>query len=70
MGGGQRSGNFWSSITRCAANSSSPTRANGPLLTRRAVEKQGQSYAVAIERALNEGRISEEVARVQRSRTA
>jgi defect-in-organelle-trafficking protein DotB len=41
-----------------------------PALTRRAVDEQGQSYAVAIERALNEGRISEEVARVQRGRTA
>jgi defect-in-organelle-trafficking protein DotB len=41
-----------------------------PALTRRAVDEQGQSYAVAIDRALNEGRISEEVARVQRSRTA
>jgi defect-in-organelle-trafficking protein DotB len=41
-----------------------------PALTRRAVDEQGQSYAVAIERALNQGRISEEVARVQRGRTA
>jgi defect-in-organelle-trafficking protein DotB len=41
-----------------------------PALTRRAVDEQGQSYAVAIDRALNEGRISEEVARTQRSRTA
>ena len=41
-----------------------------PALTRRAVDEQGQSYSVAIDRALNEGRISEEVARVQRSRTA
>jgi defect-in-organelle-trafficking protein DotB len=41
-----------------------------PALTRRAVDEQGQSYAVAIDRALNEGRISEEVARVQRGRTA
>jgi len=41
-----------------------------PALTRRAVDEQGQSYSVAIERALNEGRISEEVARIQRGRTA
>ena len=41
-----------------------------PALTRRAVDEQGQSYAVAIDRALAEGRISEDVAQVQRSRTA
>ena len=41
-----------------------------PMLTRRAVEEQGQSYAVAIDRALADGRISEDVARVQRARTA
>lgn len=41
-----------------------------PALTRRAVDEQGQSYSVAIDRALNEGRISEEVARIQRGRTA
>jgi defect-in-organelle-trafficking protein DotB len=41
-----------------------------PALTRRAVDGQGQSYAVAIDRALSDGRISEEVARTQRSRTA
>ncbi len=33
-----------------------------PALTRRAVDKQGQPYRTAIERALEEGRISEETA--------
>lgn len=33
-----------------------------PILTREAVDEQGQSFAVAIRRALEEGRISEEVA--------
>ncbi len=41
-----------------------------PALTRRAVDEQGQSYAVAIDRALAEGRITQEVAQVQRNRTA
>jgi defect-in-organelle-trafficking protein DotB len=41
-----------------------------PALTRAAVEVDGQSYAVAINRALAEGRITEEVARVQLARTA
>jgi defect-in-organelle-trafficking protein DotB len=41
-----------------------------PALTREAVEVDGQSYAVAIERALSEGRISEEVAQTQLARTA
>jgi defect in organelle trafficking protein DotB len=33
-----------------------------PALTRRAVEERGQSYAVAIRRALEEGRITKETA--------
>lgn len=37
-----------------------------PAMTRRAVEEQGQSYAKAIDLALHQGRISEEVARDQR----
>jgi defect-in-organelle-trafficking protein DotB len=37
-----------------------------PALTRRAVDEQGQSYAVAIDRALAEGRISEQVAAQER----
>jgi len=37
-----------------------------PALTRQAVEDQGQSYRVAIDRALEEARISEEVAAFQR----
>jgi defect in organelle trafficking protein DotB len=37
-----------------------------PALTRRAVDEQGQSYAVAIGRALAEGRISEQVATHER----
>jgi defect-in-organelle-trafficking protein DotB len=37
-----------------------------PALTRRAVDEQGQSYAMAIDRALNEGRISEQVAAHER----
>jgi len=41
-----------------------------PALTREAIEVDGQSYAVAIDRALSEGRISEEVAETQRARTA
>jgi defect-in-organelle-trafficking protein DotB len=41
-----------------------------PSLTQRAVEEQGQSYAVAIERALAAGKISEQEALTQRSRTA
>jgi defect-in-organelle-trafficking protein DotB len=41
-----------------------------PSLTREAVEVDGQSYAKSIDRALLEGRISEEVAETQRARTA
>ena len=41
-----------------------------PSLTREAVEVDGQSYASAIDRALSEGRISEEIAETQRARTA
>jgi defect-in-organelle-trafficking protein DotB len=41
-----------------------------PSLTREAVEVDGQSYAKSIDRALSEGRISEEVAQIQLSRTA
>ena len=37
-----------------------------PALTRRAVEERGQSYAVAIDRALADGRISEQVANFER----
>jgi defect-in-organelle-trafficking protein DotB len=37
-----------------------------PALTRRAVDEQGQSYGVAIDRALAEGRISEQVATHER----
>ena len=37
-----------------------------PALTRRAVDEQGQSYAKAIDRALAEGRISEQVAAHER----
>jgi len=36
-----------------------------PTLTRRAVDGQGQSYAVAIQRALDAGRISQETAAFQ-----
>jgi defect-in-organelle-trafficking protein DotB len=36
--------------------------ADWPALTRRAVEEQGQSFGVAIRRALEQGRISEETA--------
>lgn len=38
-----------------------------PALTRQAVEDQGQSYAKAIDLALHQGRISEEVARDERT---
>lgn len=41
-----------------------------PALTQRAVAEQGQSYAMAIDRALSEGLITEEVARTQLRRTA
>ena len=42
-----------------------------PALTREAVRSgTGQSYATAIDRALAEGRISDEVAEIQRARTA
>jgi len=41
-----------------------------PALTQAAVEDQGQSYEVAIARALSDGRISEEVARLHKARTA
>ncbi len=41
-----------------------------PALTQRAVDEKGQSYEVAIARALAAGRISEDVAAVQRTRTA
>jgi defect in organelle trafficking protein DotB len=36
-----------------------------PALTRKAVEQQGQSYPVAIRRALEEGRISEKTAAIE-----
>jgi len=36
-----------------------------PTLTRRAIDEQGQSYAVAIQRALHDGRISEATASFQ-----
>ena len=41
-----------------------------PALTRQAVDVDGQSYATAIDHALEAGLISEETARVQRIRTA
>jgi len=41
-----------------------------PALTQRAVDEQGQSYEAAIARALADGRISGDVAAVQRTRTA